>query len=118
MRLDSSLNIALNEQDCLGYPGPKTGYRRVLGLMKINIYREGCSREGSNQPTPPHAWLRAGSGYWYWLCWVGGKWLDCGGVSLRGPKRVQGRVECRPLVSGCRLVGRWSNWFGEAVLLR
>ena len=32
MRLDSSLNIALNEQGCLGYPGPKTGYRRVLGL--------------------------------------------------------------------------------------
>ena len=32
MRLDSSLNIALNEQGCLRYPGPKTGYRRVLGL--------------------------------------------------------------------------------------
>ena len=35
MRLDSSLNIALNEQGCLRYPGPKTGYRRVLGLTLV-----------------------------------------------------------------------------------
>ena len=32
MRLDSSLNIALNEQGCLRYPGPKTGYGHPLGL--------------------------------------------------------------------------------------
>ena len=36
MRLDSSLNIALNEQGCLRYPGPKTGYPHVLGLNKLN----------------------------------------------------------------------------------
>ena len=39
MRLDSSLNIALNEQGCLRYPGPKTGYRHLLGLsMRISSF--------------------------------------------------------------------------------
>ena len=32
MRLDSSLHTALYEQGCLRYPGPKTGFRGILGL--------------------------------------------------------------------------------------
>ena len=44
MRLDSSLNIALNEQGCLRYPGPKTGYRHVLGLKEIPHLGEKASR--------------------------------------------------------------------------